>query len=52
MIDMAFSVKEGSAGLQKALKRICKESEDAANNGFQILIFTDRNCGKDWVPVR
>ena len=52
MIDMVYYVTEGTAGLQKALKRMCKESEDAAQQGYQLLIFSDRNAGKSWVPVR
>ena len=52
MIDMVFYLSEGAAGLQKALKRMCKESEEAAQNGYQLLIFSDRNAGPGWVPVR
>ena len=52
VINLVFSVKEGPAGLQKALRRICQESEDAANNGYQLIIFTDRHADKNWVPVR
>ena len=48
-IDITFPVSTGEEGLFAALKRICTEAEDAVDQGFQLLILSDRNVGTDCV---
>ena len=48
-IDITFPVSMGEEGLLAALKRICAEAEDAVDQGFQLLILSDRAVGPDCV---
>ncbi|XP_025097686.1 putative glutamate synthase [NADPH] isoform X1 [Pomacea canaliculata] len=50
-IDIVFPVTDGAEGLLPALRRICKESEQAAREGYMLIILSDRNAGPDFVPV-
>jgi glutamate synthase (NADPH/NADH) large chain len=51
MIDITWPRAEGTAGLAKALDRICKEAEKAVDKGYHLLILSDRQMGPDQVPV-
>ncbi len=48
-IDITFPASTGEEGLLAELKRICGEAEDAVDQGFQLLILSDRNVGPDCV---
>ncbi len=42
-IDMTFEKAAGAAGMREAIDRICQEASDAIENGFSIIILSDRN---------
>ncbi|MFO0939919.1 MAG: glutamate synthase large subunit [Pirellulales bacterium] len=50
-IDITYPRSEGKAGLRKALDRICAESEAAIDEGYSIVILSDRSVGQDRVAV-
>ncbi|GFN84677.1 glutamate synthase [NADH] [Plakobranchus ocellatus] len=50
-VDMVFPVTDGTAGLKKALNKICKDSAEAAESGYKLIILTDRMAGTDFVPI-
>jgi len=52
IIDSVFPVKSGPTGLLKALHRLCTESEQAAREGYQLIVLSDRTAGKEYAPVR
>ena len=52
MIDIVFPVSEGPSALLKALHRACDESEVAAQDGYQLIILSDRGASKERAPVR
>jgi glutamate synthase (NADPH/NADH) large chain len=51
VIDTTFDRSEGKAGLTKTLDRICAEAEAAVDEGFQIIVLSDRDVSHDRVPV-
>lgn len=51
VIDITFPVEEGVQGYRDALDRICMEGDAAANDGYQILVLSDRLAGKEKCPV-
>nr|AWS20468.1 glutamate synthase [Mayetiola destructor] len=51
VIDTTFSVSEGVAGYDSALTRICREGEEAAEGGYQILVLSDCSVDETHVPV-
>jgi glutamate synthase (NADPH/NADH) large chain len=50
-IDITWPRSEGTAGLVKALKRICAEAEQAIADNYSLVILTDRAVSHDRVAV-
>ncbi len=50
-IDMTFPAAKGAAGLIDCLDRLCTESERAIEDGYSLVVLTDRNAGPESVPV-
>ncbi len=50
-IDVTWPQSEGKAGLRAALDRICQEAEQAIDEGFSLVVLTDRGIGADRVPL-
>lgn len=51
VIDITFPYEEATEGYINALNRICTEGEQAAQNGYQILVLSDRAGGERRCPV-
>ena len=50
-IDICFDRSAGTGSLVKTLDRICQEAEAAIDDGFSVIILSDRGIGADRVPV-
>ena len=50
-IDITFPRSAGKAGVVQTLDRICAEAEKAIENGFSIIVLSDRQVGRDRVPI-
>jgi glutamate synthase (NADPH) large chain len=50
-INTYFRSSEGGAGLERALERICRYAEDAIDDGFEIIILSDRAIDSDHAPI-
>ncbi len=50
-IDITFPRGEGRGGLLAALDRICREAEEAIDQGYSLVVLTDRAISQDRVPV-
>jgi glutamate synthase (NADPH/NADH) large chain len=50
-IDITFDISEGKAGLPKALDRICEEAEAAIDDGYSLIVLSDRKVSAKRVPV-
>jgi len=50
-IDITFPREEGKKGMKRTLDRICKEAEAAIDNGFSIIVLSDRNISSKRVPI-
>ncbi|CAG0885609.1 unnamed protein product [Cyprideis torosa] len=51
VIDITYPITEGVEGLVKNIDRVCREADEAAKNGYQFLILSDRAAGRDRVPI-
>ncbi|KAL4421584.1 hypothetical protein ABPG75_010875, partial [Micractinium tetrahymenae] len=51
VIDITWPVAEGKGGLVEALSRIATEAAQAIDDGFDFVILSDRNAGRDRVAV-
>jgi glutamate synthase (NADPH/NADH) large chain len=50
-IDITWPRAEQHAGMLKALDRICAEAEAAIDDGYSLVILSDRAVGRDRVPL-
>ena len=50
-IDITFPKAEGKQPVLEALDRVCREAEEAIDNGFSIIVLSDRKIGPDRVPL-
>jgi glutamate synthase (NADPH/NADH) large chain len=50
-IDITFPRAEGVKGMIAALDRICREAEEAINQGFSLVVLSDRSTGPERVPL-
>lgn len=47
LIDATYPVEEGPSGLLNTLNRVSEEANQAAKEGYQFLILSDRQGGPD-----
>ena len=50
-IDTTWPAVEGADGLEGGIERICAEADVALAAGANILILSDRNAGRERVPI-
>lgn len=50
-IDITYSVEEGAAGMEGAVKRLCERAEAAVHGRYNIIILSDRQLGPDRIPI-
>src|SRR4051794_3264514 len=50
-IDITWPRSEGRSGVVSAIERVCAEVEAAIDDGFSIVILSDRAIGRDRVPL-
>ena len=50
-LDATWPQDEGAAGLGNALDRLCREAEQAVDDGCSFVALSDRAAGPDRVPV-
>ena len=51
VIDITWPRAEGAAGMSKALERVCDEAEKAIDDGYSLVVLSDRAMGQDRVPM-
>jgi glutamate synthase (NADPH/NADH) large chain len=51
IIDVTWARSEGAEGLEPALQRIRQEAEQAVDEGYSLIVLTDRAAGRDRIPV-
>ena len=50
-IDICFPRQAGRGGLQATLERICAEAEAAIDEGYSLVMLSDRSISAEQVPV-
>ncbi|OMH26275.1 glutamate synthase large subunit [Motiliproteus sp. MSK22-1] len=50
-LDTTFRATGKSGELEKALDRICRYAKDAVEDGFSIIVLSDRNIDTDHLPI-
>lgn len=50
-LDITYPSEHGAQGMADALSKLCERAERAVNNGFNIIILSDRMLGPDRVAI-
>ena len=50
-LSMLYRVADGGAGLEKAIADLCHAAVKAVDDGYSILILSDRGSDKGWAPI-
>ncbi|GAA4467773.1 glutamate synthase large subunit [Nibrella saemangeumensis] len=50
-LNTYFRADAGGEGLERALERVCRYAEDAIEDGFEIIILSDRAIDSDHAPI-
>ncbi|MCE9588916.1 MAG: glutamate synthase large subunit [Planctomycetes bacterium] len=51
VIEITWPRSEGAGGMLPAIERICRETTRAINDGYAIVVLSDRAVGPDRVPI-
>ncbi len=51
VIDTLFVANDESGALEKALDQVCRQAEEAVENGYSVLILSDRNLDTDHAAI-
>lgn len=51
VLDVTYEVSAGQAGMKAALDALHDKAEKAVNDGYNILILSDRNISKDRIAI-
>lgn len=49
---MMYPVSEDIKGLKPAIDSICHKAAQAATDGYQLIVLSDKKAGKRLVPIR
>jgi len=47
-----YAVSEDVLGLVKAIETVCQRAAQAARDGYQLIVLSDKQAGKRLVPIR
>ena len=47
-----YAVREDVQGLVKAIDAVCLKAAQAARDGYQLIVLSDKIAGKRLVPIR
>jgi glutamate synthase (NADPH/NADH) large chain len=50
-LDITYPADKGADGMNNALKQLCSAAHEAVEKGFNILILSDRNVGRDRIAI-
>jgi glutamate synthase (NADPH/NADH) large chain len=50
-IDTTWAKSEGTKGFLPALERVCREAESAIDEGYSLVVLSDRETGAGRIPI-
>jgi hypothetical protein len=51
VIDIVFPLEAGCDDLVPALRSVCEQAAEAVNEGYKLVILSDRKVGSGTVPI-
>jgi len=50
-LDITYASDLGASGMERALERLCESAEKAVDDGWNIIIISDRATGPERIPI-
>jgi glutamate synthase domain-containing protein 2/glutamate synthase domain-containing protein 1/glutamate synthase domain-containing protein 3 len=50
-VPILFKASDGPAGLEKAMDDLCVKITKAINEGYNVVVLSDRGVNKEWAPI-
>ena len=50
-LDITYPLESGKAGMAKAIEDLCRAAKQAVQDGFNVLILSDRDVSADRLPI-
>lgn len=50
-LPILYKIKEGGEGLRKAMDALCKAASEAVDDGYGVIILSDRNANNNYAPI-
>jgi len=50
-LPILFKIAEGVAGLEKAMEDLCLKLNQAIQDGFNVVVLSDRGVNREWAPI-
>jgi len=50
-LDITYPAGHGADGMEPAMKRVCRQAEEAVLQGYNILILSDRHVNRDYIAI-
>ena len=50
-LDITYATQTGAEGMEPALRKLCKNAEQAVSEGYNIIILSDRAVSADAIPI-
>ena len=52
VLEIVYEASDDLTALERRVTEICEEAEQAVQDGYTLLILSDRMAGEGYVPVR
>ena len=50
-LSMLFRAADGENGLRSAIDELCRRASDAIEEGYTIIVLSDRGVNSEWAPI-
>lgn len=51
VLPITFNINQAERGLESAIENLCKEAENKVDEGYSLIILSDRNVSETQVPI-
>lgn len=51
VLPITFNINQAEKGLESAIENLCKEAENKVDEGYSLIILSDRNVSETQVPI-
>ena len=52
VLNTVYDVEDDTEGLVPAIDHVCQEAAEAVQDGYTLLVLSDKKAGQNFVPIR